>query len=136
MTGKTGTTARRALALAIAAAVATCTMAGCREADRVSHNVSVEADNFNVTRRITVFNVRTDKVLWQMTGTFSIQSSDGDLDVIVELPDHTYAKHFFDLNEWTTYVVEDLSGANVPKYSYELNFLPETLVPVTITSND
>lgn len=109
---------------------------GCREADRVSHNVSVEADNFNVERRITVFNVRTDKVLWQMTGTFSIKSSDGDLDVIVELPDHTYAKHFFDLNEWTTYIIEDLSGANVPKYSYQLNFLPETLVPVTITSND
>lgn len=109
---------------------------GCREADRVSYNVSLEADNFNVERRITVFNVRTDKVLWQMTGTFSVKSSDGDLDIIVELPDHAYAKHFFDLNEWTTYIIEDLSGANVPKYSYELNFLPETLVPVTVTSND
>jgi len=112
------------------------TVCGCREADRVSHNVSVEADNFNVERRITVFNVRTDKVLFQMTGTFSIKSSDGDLDVIVELPDHTYAKHFFDLNEWTTYIIEDLSGTNVDKYSYELNFLPETLVPVKITSKD
>ena len=112
------------------------TMCSCREADRVSHNVSVEADNFNVERRITVFNVRTDKVLFQMTGTFSIKTSDGDLDVIVELPDHTYAKHFFDLNEWTTYIIEDLSGTNVDKYSYELNFLPETLVPVKITSKD
>lgn len=121
---------------ALAAAVLAFGVCGCHEVDRVSHNVSVEADNFNVERRITVFNVRTDRVLWQMTGTFSVKSSDGDLDIIVELPDHTYAKHFFDLNEWTTYIIEDLSGANVPKYSYELNFLPETLVPVTVTSND
>ena len=128
--------ASKLVAVALASALMVGGMAGCREADRVSRNVSVEADNFNVERRITVFNVRTDKVLWQMTGTFSVKSSDGDLDVIVELPDHTYAKHFFDLNEWTTYVIEDLSGSNVPKYSYELNFLPETLVPVKITSND
>jgi hypothetical protein len=129
------TVAKRAIA-ALAVVMLAFAAYGCREADRVSRNVSVEADNFNVARRITVFNVRTDKVLWQMTGTFSIKRSDGDLDVIVELPDHTYAKHFFDLNEWTTYIVEDLSGTNVPKYNYELNFLPETLVPVTITSND
>ena len=124
------------LCAALAAVMLALGVCGCREADRVSHNVSVEADNFNVERRITVFNVRTDKVLWQMTGTFSVQSSDGDLDIIVELPDHTYAKHFFNLNEWTTYIIEDLSGANVPKYSYELNFLPETLMPIKITSND
>ena len=126
----------KSLFAALAAVTLAFDVCGCREADRVSRNVSVEADNFNVERCITVFNVRTDRVLWQMTGTFSVKSSDGDLDIIVELPDHTYAKHFFDLNEWTTYIIEDLSGANVPKYSYELNFLPETLVPVTVTSND
>jgi len=40
-------------------------------------------------------------------GTSSVKHSDGDLDVIVELPDHTHTKHFFDLNDWTTYIVED-----------------------------
>ena len=34
------------------------------------------------------------------------------------------------------YVVEDVSGAEVDKYRYEVNFLPESIVPVTITSND
>lgn len=77
---------------ALAAAVLAIGVCGCREADRVSRNASVEADNLNVERRIAVFNARTDKVLWQMTGTFSVKSSDGDLDIIVELPDHTYAK--------------------------------------------
>lgn len=31
---------------------------GCTEADQVSANISQEADNFNVTRKLTVLNAR------------------------------------------------------------------------------
>ena len=50
------------------------TLAGCREAERVSYNVSKEADNFNVCRQITVINIRDDKVLYTLEGFFSIQN--------------------------------------------------------------
>lgn len=41
------------------------------------------------------------------------------------------------MNEWTIYVVEDVSGAEVSPYYYEVNFLPEMFVSwVKITSND
>lgn len=112
-------------------------LCSCRESDKVSYNVSKEADNFNVVRRITVINCRTDQVLYQLTGTFSLSNSNnGELQVVCELPDHTYAKHYIYLNEWTTYTVEDMSGTKVSKYSYELNFLPESIPGVKITSND
>lgn len=32
------------------------TLSGCREADRVSYNISLEADNYNTIRQITVIN--------------------------------------------------------------------------------
>lgn len=125
---------KMAVALALVAAL---TMAGCREANRVSYNVSKEADSFNVTRRITVFNLRSDKVLWQMTGNFSTEYDGRDLNVLVELPDGTYAKHFFEIeSDWTTYIIEDLSGTDITPYAYELNFLPESLPGVTITNSD
>lgn len=113
-------------------------LSGCqRESEVVAYNISKEADQFNVVRRITVINCRTDKVLYQLTGTFSLQnSSHNELEVVCELPDQTYSKHFIYLNEWTTYTVEDLSGTNVDKYSYELNFLPENVPGVKITSSD
>lgn len=110
-------------------------LAGCNQADRVSTNVSKEADNFNVTRRVTVFNTRSDKVLLEIIGNLSIKHSAGDVDIIVETGPGTYKKHFVSLNEWTTYVVEDISGAFVDKYHYEINFLPEMIVPFTFTQN-
>ena len=111
-------------------------LTGCREAERVSHNLSKEADMFIVTRRVTVYNPRTDKILLEVIGNLSVQSSSGDIGLIVEVGPGQYKKHFINLNGWTTYVVEDVSGAFVDKYHYEVNFLPEMIVPITFTSND
>ena len=113
-------------------------LVGCTEADKVSSNVSQEADNFNVIRRLTVLNARSDKPMFELIGAFSItvDSADNQLEVICETGENEYKKHFIALNEWTMYVVEDVSGAEVDKYLYEVNFLPESIVPVTITSND
>lgn len=114
-------------------------MASCveREADKVSYNIGKEADNFNVVRRITVFNIRTDTVLMQMTGKMSLQNnSSNELVVLVEVEKGIYQKHFIYLNEYTMYTVEDLNGTEVSPYSYELEFLPQTLQPVKITANE
>ncbi len=112
-------------------------LAGCRESDRVAYNVSKEADNFNVTRRLTVFNIRTDTVLMQMTGNFALKNEGNDeLSVIVEVEKGVYQKHFVYLNDYTMYTVEDLSGTEVSPYSYELEFLPQMLKPVRITAHE
>ena len=110
-----------------------------REVNQVSHNISVQADNFNVMRRITVFNTRTDKCLLQMTGRFSLQNEGAnELAVIVEIDRKKgrYQKHFIYLNEWVTYTVEDLNGVEVSRYDYELEFMPQMLVPVKIKATE
>lgn len=99
---------------------------GCTEADQVSRNISKEADNFNVTRKLTVLNARTDTVLLELTGTFALgNSSANELEVIIETDEGKYQKDYVYLNEYTMYVVEDISGSEVDKYHYEINFLPE-----------
>lgn len=112
-------------------------MCGCRESYYVSQNVSKEADNFNVMRRITVFNIRTDTVLMQMTGYFSLENnSSNELVVLAEVEKGVYQKHFIYLNAYTMYTVEDLNGTQVSPYRYELEFLPQTLAPVKITTGE
>ena len=109
----------------------------CTEADRVNHNISQQADNFNVTRRLAVINARTDKPVFELIGNFSISNTSSDeLAVTVEAGPGIYKKHYVYLNEWTIYVVEDVSGAYVDPYHYEVNFLPEMIIPVTIISKD
>lgn len=114
------------------------TLNGCTEAEKVSYNVSQEADNFNVTRRLTVLNTRTHKPMFELVGAFSIEvdSSDNQLEVTCETGENEYKKHFVGLNDETVYVVEDIGGANVNKYRYEVNFLPEMIVPITVTQKD
>lgn len=126
---------KKALILIVLLCAAALILTGCTEADKVSANVSKEADNFNVTRRVTVFNTRTDKILLEIIGALSIKHSDDDVDIIVEVAPNTYKKHFVSLNGWTTYVVEDVSGAFVDKYHYEVNFLPEMIIPFTVTQS-
>jgi len=66
--------------------------AGCSESSRVSHNLSQEADNFNVVRQLTVINCIQGDVLFQMTGKLSIQvdTDEHQLEVTVENSDGTY----------------------------------------------
>lgn len=111
-------------------------LVGCSEAERVSANLSKEADLFNVQRRVTVINARTDKVLLEVIGRISIQRSSGDVDIVMEVGPGIYKKHFVRLNDWTAYVVEDIDGAFVDKYHYEINFLPEMLRVFTFTMSD
>ena len=102
------------------------TATGCTEANQVSYNISKEADNFNVTRKLTVLNARTDTILLELTGTFALKNNDAnELEVIIETAENKYQKDYVYLNDYTMYVVEDISGASVDKYHYEINFLPE-----------
>lgn len=110
-------------------------LTGCTEAERVSYNLSQQADNFNVVRQLTVINCIGGDVLFQMTGKLSITAdvADNQLEIIVE-EDGTYVKHFVGLSDNVTYIVEDLNlGANaVDKYKYTLNFNPNMWLPVGV----
>lgn len=112
-------------------------LSACTQATRVSHNISKEADNFNVTRRLAVINARTDKPLFELIGNFSLSNNmSSELEITCEVAPGQYKKHYVYLNEWTLYVVEDVSGANVDSYRYEVNFLPEMFIPFTVTMSD
>lgn len=114
-------------------------LSGCRESKRVTYNISKEADNFNVVRRLAVINTVNGEPVFEMIGRFSIEADEEDkqLEVIVETGKDNYKKHIIGLNDATTmYVVEDITGAKVSKYKYEINYLPKAIQPFKFTSND
>ena len=131
---------KKILATLLAVGLMATMLTGCQtEAQRVSYNLSQEADNFNIVRQLTVINCIEGDVLFQMTGRMSItaDTADNQLEIIVE-DSGTYVKHFVGLSDNVTYVVEDLNlGDNaVSKYKYTLNFNPKMWIPINVETID
>lgn len=128
---------KKLFAIILVVVMMTTMFTACTQADRVSYNVSQQANNFNVTRRLAVINARSDAPIFELVGNFALSNTTtNELTVTVETAPGVYKKHFVYLNEWTIYVVEDVSGAYVDPYHYEVNFLPEMIVPITFISKD
>ena len=108
------------------------------QAQRVSYNLSQEADNFNSVRQLTVMNCITNEILFQMTGKISIEAdtADNQLEIIVEVEDGVYKKHFVGLGDNVAYVVEDVTGNDVSNYKYTLNFNPKMIIPFEVKTID
>ena len=106
-------------------------LTGCRDSEIVSYNMSKEADNFKVRRRIVFINLRTNDYIFEMTGLCSIHvDNDNDLDVICKVGEDKYQKHFLHLTSEVTYTVEQLNFNEVSKYDYEIVFKPQSVVPI------
>ena len=116
-----------------------CVLTGCSEAERASYNLSLQADNFNVVRQLTVINCIEGDVIFQMTGKLSINADEMDNQLEITVEDNgTYVKHFIGLSDNVTYVIEDLNmGANdVSQYRYTINFNPKMWLPVEFETVD
>lgn len=111
-------------------------LTGCTSAETVSHNLSREADEFKVKRRIVFVNLRTNDYLLEITGNCSVQggegSSNNELEVICRIGEDKYQKHFLHIANETTYTVEQLEYNDVSRYDYEIIFRPEAIVPITL----
>lgn len=96
---------------------------GCTEADRVNHNLSKQANYFDCERRITVYNARTDRVILYIEGYIDISNNTtNELVVTAKTGNDTYKKNYVYLNEYTLYVVEDISGTHTDPYHYKVVF--------------
>ena len=108
----------------ILVAVCLCTcLAGCSEADNVNHNLSQAADNFQVTRKITVYNARTDMIILEMEGNMSLsKNTTNELVVTCMTGPSQYKKNYVYLNEYVIYVVEDITDTVTDPYHYKVHF--------------
>jgi len=110
-------------------------LCGCSEADKANHNISKQADYFESERKLTVYNARTDKVIMEAEGYMSISNNDkNELVCTVKTGPNTYRKNYVYLNDYTMYVVEDITGTHTDPYHYKLYFHTDVLPSVETRS--
>lgn len=96
------------------------TLTGCSEADKVNSNLNQQADRFEVERRVTVYNARTDTVILQVEGYLSLSNnSSGELVITCKTGSGTYKKNYVYLTENTLYCMEDITGTHTDPYHYK-----------------
>ena len=98
-------------------------LTGCTEAENVNYNLSQAADNFEVVRKITVYNARTDMIIMEMEGLMSLSNnSTSELVVTCKTGEDEYKKNYVYLNDYVIYVVEDITGTVTDPYRYKVHF--------------
>lgn len=126
---------KKRMAFLLSAIMLIASLAGCmtREAYKVNYNMNVAADNFSCERRITVYNARTDKIILYAEGYMSISNnSSSELVVTCKVGANEYKKNYIYLNDYTLYVVEDITGTHADPYHYLIEFHTEFPVNVDV----
>lgn len=106
-------------------------ISGCRDASIASRNISEDADNFKVQRKVTFLNTVSDEVLFTVEGNFSItaDTADNQLEIVAKTGENEYQKHFLGLSPTTVYIVEQLEWQETNKYQFKITIKPTALIP-------
>jgi hypothetical protein len=103
-------------------------LAACDDATVVSSNISSDADNFKILRRIVFYNGINGEYMMTLTGYCSQVAEPKKLAVTCKTPDG-YKKHFLGLSDNVTYFSEQLNPAQVSPNFYKVVWKPLTMIP-------
>ena len=102
-----------------------------KDADVVSRNLSTDADNFKIMRRVVFYNGITGNYILEITGLCSLGNQDTSkrMTVTCRTGSSTYKKHFLGLSDNVTFFAEQIESANASSYFYKVVFKPSTIIP-------
>ncbi len=115
-----------ALALATLVAGTACTS----DADVVNENLSKDADNFKIPRRVVFYNGITDTYILTVEGYCQIEPGDpNNFRVTCKVGPDEYIRDTLGRSDNVTYFVEQMNPATVSAKHYKVVFKPSTLIP-------
>ena len=106
---------------------------GCNDAQMVQHNIARKSDRFDTYRKVTVLNLRSDKILLEIEGVLSIQNTEGnELAVIIKVSEKEYKMHYVYLAPEVVYLVEQVENTNTDPYHWYIRI--HAIIPEFDTS--
>lgn len=119
------------LALASVLVVSAFGLTACFDTDATvaDQNLKTAAEQFEVSRRITVVNGITDKYLMTVEGKCSLEFPDNRVEIICKLKGDKFIKHHVIKSDNVFVMSEQTDGTGVDTNQYRVIFKPETLVP-------
>lgn len=118
-----------AVALTLAATLG---MTACSsDADVASKNLSQDADDFKIERRVVLYNGITDTYTLAIVGKCSLGNDDTAVQssVVCKTEDGRYLKHIFRMGDNMTVFAQQLLPSEVSTARYKVYFKPEAIIP-------
>jgi len=116
------------IAILVSVAIAV-SITGCTEAEIASTNLSKEADQFNVYRRVVFYNGITDQYILEIDGYCSVEFFTDKFVVTVKTDDGKYMKHYLGRADNVFPFVEQLDSRGVSTRQYKVIFRPSVINP-------
>jgi len=111
-------------------------LAGCStEAEDVDRNLTTDADNFKIARKVTFVNGITDKVVLEITGLCSVDPGDANkMSVKCKTNQGSYVKHFLGKSDNVFWTVEQIEASNTSASRYRFVIRAGALLPEVSTA--
>ncbi len=127
-------TSRKIILGAVIVALATPLLAACAsDADVASENLSTAAEQFEITRHITVIDGITDTIELEVEGRCSVETANsalaGALEMTCKVGENKYFKNYVTLSDNTVVTVEQIETADVSLYNYRWIVKPQEIIP-------
>lgn len=106
-------------------AVAACST----DASVVNENLSKDADNFKVNRRVVFYNAILDKYILVVEGFCSVDPGDGNRMTVTCKVGNEYKRNALGKSDNVLWWYEQLGTSNVSPNHYKVILKPETIVP-------
>ena len=127
MSKKKGTIWTIVLSLILVAVCAMTLCTGCNQAETVTHNIQVDANNFNVYRKMTFVNLYTNEMLYSAEGYFSVQTTyandyqgQQEMGLVFKIGPDEYKMDYFSIANNVTYVIEQIENTTTNPYHWEI----------------
>lgn len=103
---------------------------GNSDADKVSENLAIEAESFQVQRSITATSGITGEVLFVAEGRCSFEyPGDGRVDATCKYGPEEYRKHTFILGDQDQVIIAQEEDIDVSEYHTKIIIKPQNAVP-------
>ena len=97
-------------------------LTSCRKENTVQYNLLKETSDFKTYRKITVINLRSDKVLMEFEGYLTTKlDSEKDVNIMILTGPDKYQLHYVRLADEITYLCEQLDNTTTDPYHWKIS---------------
>lgn len=105
-------------------------LSACTDAEVASRNLSKDADNFKIERRVIFYNGITGEYLLSIQGLCALEASEGrKVSITCKVNQTDYKKHYLGLSDNVTYFIEQLEPSKTSASRYKVIFKPSVILP-------